>query len=52
MKKAIICSAAALALVFFAQPLFEVCRTLVSKEKPAESPAAVQNPTFEEQLGV
>ena len=49
MKKAIICSAAALALVFFAQPLFEVCRTLVSKEKPAESPAAVQNPTFEEQ---
>ena len=52
MKKAIICSAAALVLVFFAQPLFEVCRTLVSKEKPAESPAAAQPPTFEEQLGV
>ena len=52
MKKAIICSAAALALVFFAQPLFEVCRTLVSKGKPAESPAAAQSPTFEEQLGV
>lgn len=52
MKKAIICSAAALALVFFAQPLFEVCRTLVNKEKPAESPAAAQSPTFEEQLGV
>lgn len=52
MKKAIICSAAALALVFFAQPLFEVCRTLVSKGKPAESPAAAQPPTFEEQLGV
>ena len=52
MKKAIICSAAALALVFFAQPLFEVCRTLVNKEKPAEPPAAAQSPTFEEQLGV
>lgn len=52
MKKAIICSAAALALVFFAQPLFEVGRTLVNKEKPAESPAAAQSPTFEEQLGV
>lgn len=52
MKKAIICSAAALALVFFAQPLFEVGQTLVNKEKPAESPAAAQSPTFEEQLGV
>lgn len=52
MKKAIICSAAALVLVFFAQPLFEVCRTLVNKEKPAEPPAAAQSPTFEEQLGV
>ena len=52
MKKAIICSAAALALVFFAQPLFEIGRTLVNREKPAESPAAAQSPTFEEQLGV
>ena len=51
MKKAIICAAAALVLVFFAQPLFEACQTLIDERKTADSPAVTQSPTFEEQLG-
>ena len=51
MKKAIICAAAALALVFFAQPLFDACQTLIDERKTADSPAVTQSPTFEEQLG-
>ena len=51
MKKAIICAAAALVLVFFAQPLFDACQTLIDERKTADSPAVTQSPTFEEQLG-
>lgn len=53
MKKAIICAAAALALVFCAQPLSDAYQTLINRKKEQPiTPAATSSPTFEEQLGV